>query len=247
MRFYIYFQIIIFILITRIHDSSRLKRFFIDYLDVNLYKHDIFSIITYRILEEDKVHHKLTNISEDYMDNYKLFDGREGLTTYAKLKEKNSNNFVAYKKSLKREYSKMSQLKKLDCFCEGKIFNAIESFDNAADNMKCSKKNFFKIIFKKYASRFIIFCFFICFGNIIPILNLYKYKKDRKMLSFSEYIGIENYYCETYQALLITIYIIIVLASIYMLIKIVKYDGIKAGKSKMKIKEYFSFIKKTYK
>ncbi|KMZ95218.1 hypothetical protein PVMG_05136 [Plasmodium vivax Mauritania I] len=113
-------------------------------------KHDIFSKITYRILE-DKVHHKLTKKNVNYRDNYKLFDGREGLTTYAKLKQKSSNNFVAYKKPLKREYSKMKGLKKLDCFCEERIFNAIESFDKTADNMKCSKQNFFRIIFKKYA------------------------------------------------------------------------------------------------
>ncbi|KNA02420.1 hypothetical protein PVNG_05041 [Plasmodium vivax North Korean] len=211
-------------------------------------KHDIYSKITYRILQENKVHNKLTNKNVNYRDNYKLFDGREGLTTYAKLKEKNSNNFVAYKKPLKRDYSKMKGLKKLDCFCEERIFNAIENFDKTADNMKCSKKNFFKIIYKKYTSNIIIFCFFICFGNIIPILNTIQYKmsKGGGYGSFWNYIGIRNYYCEIYQNLLIIIYIILILGSIYILIKIVKYDGIKAGKSKMKAKEYFSFIKKTY-
>ncbi|VVA00326.1 Plasmodium exported protein, unknown function [Plasmodium vivax] len=217
-------------------------------ISVKMNKHDTYSKITYRILQENKVHNKLTNKNVNYRDNYKLFDGREGLTTYAKLKEKNSNNFVAYKKPLKRDYSKMKGLKKLDCFCEERVFNAIESFDKTADNMKCSKKIFFKIILKKYAVNIICFCFFICFGNIIPIFNILKYKhKDKEEhISLLKYVGVQEYYYEIYHPLLVIIYIIIMLASIYILIKIVKYDGIKAGKIKMKAKEYFSFIKKTY-
>ncbi|KMZ77213.1 hypothetical protein PVIIG_05592 [Plasmodium vivax India VII] len=81
-------------------------------------------------------------------------------------------------KQLKNDYPKKKGLKKLDCYCEEKIFNGIEKFDKVTDNMNCSK--------------------------------------------------------------------VIISVIFYIIKKIIKYDAIKAGNSKMKYKEYISYMKEGY-
>ncbi|KMZ76818.1 hypothetical protein PVIIG_05694 [Plasmodium vivax India VII] len=220
---------------------------FIKIFDVERNNHNIFTKRRCRLLVYESVHDKLPNKKLEHSGNYKLFDGKEGLSPYAKLKEDYSNNYRTYMKVLKRKYPKKKGFKKLDCYCEEKIFNKIENFDKIADNMICSKRNFINIFLKKYSFHLISFFYIISIGSIIPILNLHKYeKKGETSKSIWEHHGISPYPFHTYSFIYLILLIIIIFALIYTLLKIVKYDGIKAGKNKMKPKEYISFIKETY-
>ncbi|KMZ89613.1 hypothetical protein PVMG_06070 [Plasmodium vivax Mauritania I] len=173
-------------------------------------------------------------------------------TTHTKLKQGTSNNLEAYKKELKRDYSKKNRLKKLDYYFEEKIFNGIEKFDKVADNMNCRKRNFFKIIFRKYFLCLIFFCCFVGLGIIIPTLNNINSgitnDENNKKYSILAYIasklGTECIWL--YHVLFFTLNLVIILVIIYTIKKIIKYDVIKAGKSKMKSKEYIRFMKVGY-
>ncbi|SCA83771.1 Protein of unknown function, putative [Plasmodium vivax] len=247
MNFPIPFYIVTFTLIEWASNSVGHVNSFIKIFDVKRYNHNIFAKRRCRLLVNESVHYELPNKKLDYSGNYKFFDGKEGLSPYAKLKDDYSDNYRTYMRVLKRKYPKKKGLKRFNCYCEEKIFNTIENFDKIADSMICSKRNFIKILFKKYPLCLISLCFFISFGSIIPILNATKYKhSDNNYKSFCDYMQISIYPFRIYSFLYLTLWIIIIFATIYTLIKIVKYDGIKDGKSKMKPKEYLSFIKETY-
>ncbi|VUZ93680.1 Plasmodium exported protein, unknown function [Plasmodium vivax] len=237
MKFLIPLYIVTFALIEWAYNSVGHVNSYISFFDVERNNHNIFAKRSCRLLVNESVHDKLSSKKLDYSDNYKLFDGNEGLTPYAKLKEDYSNNYRAYMKDLKRKYRKKNVFKKLDCYCEEKVFNAIKNFDKIADSMTCSKRNFFKILLKKYCLYLIFFCFFFSFGNIIPILSLKGYKKTSDTYeTFWEKKGISDYPFHIYLYFYLILWIIIIFAIIYTLLKIVKYDGIRAGKSKRKSK-----------
>ncbi|SCA60866.1 Plasmodium exported protein, unknown function [Plasmodium vivax] len=247
-NFLIPLYIVTFTLISWAYNSVGHVNLFIKFFDVERNNHNIFAERRCRLLVNENVHDKLPNKKLDHSDNYKLLDGKVGLTPYAKLKEDFSDNYRTYMRVLKRKYPKKKGLKKLDCYCEEKIFKEIENFDKISDSMICSKRNFIKILFKKYPLCLISFFFFISFGNIIPILNLYDYEETNpnKNVTIWQNMGIPAFPVRIYSFLYLILWIIIIFATIYTLIKIVKYDGIKDGKSKMKPKEYLSFIKETY-
>ncbi|KMZ96434.1 hypothetical protein PVNG_06142 [Plasmodium vivax North Korean] len=215
--------------------------------DVEGNNHNIFGERRCRLLVYESVHDKLPNKKLNHSGNYKLFDGKEGLTPYAKLKEDYSDNYRTYMRVLKRKYPKKKGLKKLDCYCEEKIFIAIENFDKISDSKICSKRNFINIFLKKYNLYLMSFFFFISFGSIIPILNNVECNVSAdKYESLWKNIGLSASPFLIYTFFFIISLIIIIFAIIYTLQKIVKYDGIIAGKNKMKAKEYISFIKETY-
>ncbi|KMZ88518.1 hypothetical protein PVBG_06004 [Plasmodium vivax Brazil I] len=224
------------------HQSSFIKVF-----DVERNNHNIFAKRRCRLLVYENVNNKLSSKKLDYSGNYKLFDKKEGLTPYAKLKEDYSDNYRTYMRVLKRKYHKKKGFKKFDCYCEKNIFNKIENFDKISDSMNCSTRNFIKILLKKYSLCLISFCFIIFFGSILPILFVTKFKdSDGKSKKFWEYLDIGEYPLRIYSYFYFILLIIIMFSIIYTLIKIVKYDGIKAGKSRMRPKEYLSFFKETY-
>ncbi|KMZ77144.1 hypothetical protein PVIIG_06181 [Plasmodium vivax India VII] len=247
MNFPIPFYIVTFTLIENDIFPFYYQNSFIKIFDVKRYNHNIFAKRRCRLLVNESVHYELPNKKLDYSGNYKFYDKKESLTPYAKLKEDYSDNYRTYMRVLKRKYPKKKGFKKLDCYCEEKIFNEIENFDKISDSMNCSKRNFIKILLKKYPLCLISLCFFISFGSIIPILCVIEYKKQSNPTKkFWEYMGIEEYPLRIYSYFYLILWIIIIFTVIYTLLKIIKYDGIKAGKSKMKPKEYLSFIKETY-
>ncbi|SCA59575.1 Plasmodium exported protein (PHIST), unknown function [Plasmodium vivax] len=247
MNFLIPLYIVTFTFIAWAYNSVWHVNSFIKVFDVKRNNHNIFAKRRCRLLVNENVHNKLPNKKLDYSGNYKLFVGKEGLSPYAKLKEDFSDNYRTYMKVLKRKYPKKKGFKKLNCYCEEKIFNTIENFDKISDSMNCSKRNFIKILLEKYPLFLISFFFFISFGNIIPILNLYQCKdSNNKDVIIWKCLNISPSPFRIYSLFHLISWIIIIFAIIYTLLKIVKYDGIKAGRNKMKPKEYLSLIKETY-
>ncbi|VUZ99903.1 Plasmodium exported protein, unknown function [Plasmodium vivax] len=247
MNFLIPFYIVTFTLLEWASNSVEHVNTFIKIFDIERNNHNVFTKRRCRLLVNENVHNKIPNTKLDYSGNYKSFVGKEYLTTYAKLKEDYSDNYRTYMRVLKRKYPKKKGLKKLDCYCEEKVFNTIENFDKITDSMICRKRNFMKVLIKKYGLYLISLFFFISFGSIIPILDLYPYEKKESMyVSIWVSKDIPTSPFLTYSVSYLILLIIIVFSIIYTLLKIVKYDAIKVGKNKMKPKEYLSFIKETY-
>ncbi|VUZ99791.1 Plasmodium exported protein, unknown function [Plasmodium vivax] len=154
--------------------------------------------------------------------------------TYAKLKQGRKDNLETYKKILNRNYSKKKGLKKLDCYCEEKIFKGIDKLDKLAQNMDRSKMKISRIIFKKY-------CISIIFSSLIPIfaITLHILGEIDTGINEDGKKNVLDYLKKLYPSI-VNIYIAFIFASgimmffvcIYTLIKIIKYEGIKTGKIK---------------
>ncbi|SCA83811.1 Protein of unknown function, putative, partial [Plasmodium vivax] len=156
--------------------------------------------------------------------------------TYAKLKQGHSDNLETYRKNLRRNLSKKNGLKRLDCYCEEKIFKGIDKLDNLAQNMDRSKTKITRIIFKKYCIRIIFSSLIPLFAITLPILNaidsdvgvtggklkILRYLNDKLISNF----------VNIYSALIFASGIMMFLVCLYSLIKIIKYEGIKQGKIK---------------
>ncbi|KMZ89383.1 hypothetical protein PVBG_05979 [Plasmodium vivax Brazil I] len=215
-------------------------------LDVKKNDHDITVNRTYRLLSKDALQNELTINNPYYKD--KLTGGKDNIGTYAKLKQGRSDNFETYKKNLRRNHSRKKGLKKLDCYCEEKIFKGIEKLDNLAQNMDRSKMKFTNIIFKKYCIRIIFSSLIAIFAITLPILNEIDSNVDGnngsklKILAYLSEKLIPNFE-NICTALIFASGIMMFFVCIYTLIKIIKYEGIKTGKNKMSIMDYFILYK----
>ncbi|KMZ95498.1 hypothetical protein PVMG_05805 [Plasmodium vivax Mauritania I] len=207
--------------------------------------HDIAVNRKYRLLSKDVLQNELTSNNQYYKDKYKLTGGKENIGTYAKIKQSRSDNLETYKKKLRRNHSKKKGLRKLDCYCEEKIFKGIDKLDNLAQNMDRSKMKITRIIFKKYCIRIIFSSLIPLLAIALPILknietgeetNNKKNVLDNLQKLIPNFVNI----CS---ALIFTSGIMMFFVCIYTLIKIIKYEGLKAGKNKMCIKDYFILYK----
>ncbi|KNA02262.1 hypothetical protein PVNG_04493 [Plasmodium vivax North Korean] len=198
--------------------------------------HDLAVNRTYRLLSKDALQNELTSNNPYYKDKYKLTGRKDNTGTYAKLKQGHSDNLETYRKNLRRNLSKKNGLKKLDCYCEEKIFKGIDKLDNLAQNMDRSKTKITRIIFKKYCIRIIFSSLIPLFAITLPILNaidsdvgvtggklkILRYLNDKLISNF----------VNIYSALIFASGIMMFLVCLYSLIKIIKYEGIKQGKIK---------------
>ncbi|VVA00369.1 Plasmodium exported protein, unknown function, partial [Plasmodium vivax] len=213
-------------------------------LDVKMNDHDIAVNRTYRLLSKDTLKNELTSKNQYYKDKYKLTGGKEKIDTYAKLKQGHYDSLETYRKNLRRNNSKKNGLKKLDCYCEEKIFKGIEKLDNLAQNMDRSKMKFTRIIFKKYCIRIIFSSLIPIFTIILPILCEIETTDGSTKKKVLDYLKtfIPNF-VNIYSALIFASGIMMFFVCIYTLIKIIKYEGLKEGKNKMCIKDYFILYK----
>ncbi|KMZ83277.1 hypothetical protein PVBG_05904 [Plasmodium vivax Brazil I] len=177
----------------------------------------------------------------------------DDLSKYSQLKKKGLNDLDLYKKLYNHRYSKKSVLGKFDCFCEKKVFHKIEDIEKIIDKMQNDKK----LLKKNYV-----------FGLIVPMLyNEYfnlifdcfsdcshsshnksggthhddeKYIKAKINESTWDIIEIVNF-----TFLCVSTFIVLSII-IYIFIKFIKYQRLKACRSKMSIKEYCKFCKSLF-
>ncbi|KMZ76588.1 hypothetical protein PVIIG_06443 [Plasmodium vivax India VII] len=93
--------------------------------------------------------------------------------TYAKLKERNSNNFEDYKKNMNSRLYKKKGLKKLDCYCENKIFNSMDKYDKIVESMNKKKGIINKILIKQFGLRIIFTFLFASSGIVFTTIKLH--------------------------------------------------------------------------
>ncbi|KNA02209.1 hypothetical protein PVNG_05532 [Plasmodium vivax North Korean] len=209
-------------------------------------------IRTLRSLAKYEHRNELKNIAYDD-ENHKYKKEKKNTGTYAKLKEHNSHNFEDYKKNMNSILNRKKGLKKLNCYCENKIFNSMDKLDKLVENMNSNKGIISKILFKKFGLRIIFTFLFATSGIIFTVLNNIEVKTSstgggsqtwEKLLLNK--LGINDDIVNMIYAFFIIIGIIIFLVCIYFLIKTIKYEGIKRGKRKMKCKEYFYLFKEPF-
>ncbi|KMZ76722.1 hypothetical protein PVIIG_05895 [Plasmodium vivax India VII] len=192
----------------------------------------------------------------------------KAISTYGSLKPEGLNYYDTYKKNYKKRYSKKKGLAKLDCYCEKKVFDKIDNILKLADKLQNDKKYFKKKIRNKYIIPFIVFGLLPLLGVILPILfwesnPLFKNYcfndcKETHGSSKSDITEIHNdkkrdlfpfdentfviFKVLNYIYLCVTL-IIAIMVPIYVLWKFIKYEGLKAGKSRMNFKEYYHLLK----
>ncbi|SCA81737.1 Plasmodium exported protein, unknown function, partial [Plasmodium vivax] len=209
-----------------------------------------------------------TSLREKISDRRSYTEKRnvsDNLKTYSHVKRNVSNNIDIYMKNYKRRYGKKKGLSKLDCYYENKVFRKINHICDIAEKMHNDKKRFKKIFLKKYGTVLIFLSIIPALGFIFPILfgdkdlggGILDYclenhtTEPNKCTCTSYYkwydhkttIQIIGYFSYLFFS---TFGVIVSLVFIYILIKVVKYERLKAGKGKIKGKDYYRFCKSLF-
>ncbi|KNA01760.1 hypothetical protein PVNG_05612 [Plasmodium vivax North Korean] len=219
-------------------------------------------LLAKHILQRELEH---TRLRENF-PNKRLYKNErtvsDDLFTYSRVKRKSLNNIDIYMKNYKDRYMKKKGISKLDCYYENKLFKKFCHICDIAEKMEKNKKSSKRFFFKKYGIVLIIFALIPALGFISPILfgigkypgiyglctELHFYKNTGahsengeagqcdKLWLYKEDVPIK---CISYIPSIFSFITIIIVVSVvfYMLIKIMKYEDIKAGKGKMGIKE----------
>ncbi|SCA82137.1 Plasmodium exported protein, unknown function, partial [Plasmodium vivax] len=234
----------------------------------NLYKHEIISHTRFhrslanqvpkKELDRSKVRDRIRG--NNSYNNVKCTS--DDLSKYAQLKKKGLNDLDLYKKLYNHRYSKRNVLGKFDCYCEKKLFDKYDRINDLAEKLQNDKKTFKKKVNKIFGIRLILFGLIPVLGLIIPLLKNEhfgiitwcfsdcknnehlklpvtgnEHKEEYSMLSINEetwkLISFVNF------IFLITTGVFILCMVLYILLKMIKYKKLKAGKDKMCLKEYY--------
>ncbi|KMZ96459.1 hypothetical protein PVNG_05444 [Plasmodium vivax North Korean] len=163
-------------------------------------------------------------------------------------------------KNYKKRYMRKKGLSKLDCYCENKVFSKFNNICDIGKKMKYDEKRSKSFFLKKYGINPFLFTILPAIGLIFPIIfgvsgkskglmdycldQAHKEGKPHNSCSKIGLIDYEDIINQVSYAPLIFSFImisIVILFIIYILIKIIKYEKLKAGKGKMNIKEYCRF------
>ncbi|KMZ82465.1 hypothetical protein PVIIG_06228 [Plasmodium vivax India VII] len=185
----------------------------------------------------------------------------EVISSYGQLNRVRLNDLDNYMKGYNKRYYKKKGLAKLDCYCEKKIFDKIDYINKLAEKMQNNKKSYKKKIYNKFVFKFILFAlspllgliFPILFGgdeNDKPIINWCKKSHNVQTCDLNPAVHATKEVGEAVKYmnyvifyLLLTIVIFVIT---YAFIKLIKYEKLKAGKGKMKAKEYYRFCKEFF-
>ncbi|CAI7724194.1 Plasmodium exported protein, unknown function [Plasmodium vivax] len=206
-----------------------------------------YRIVMNRLLSKTDLEFGLeqNNMNEDISRNYEsneLMNESDDRSIYRRLKRSSSNHMYSYRKNFKNTYTKKNGLERLDCYCEKKIFNNMDKIHKLAKNGNYDKKTFKNIIIKKYGYKIIFSSLFSLIGLIVPILVYGKVQ----VLPSGTSSDIQNLIPDLNYAFFIPYCTIFILTILYIFIKVVKYEKLKAGRGKMNRKEYICFCKEIF-
>ncbi|KMZ88700.1 hypothetical protein PVBG_05556 [Plasmodium vivax Brazil I] len=182
----------------------------------------------------------------------------DNISAYSHVKNIGSNYFDIYVKNYKNRYMKKKGISKLDCYYENKVFKKLCHFDDITANMKNDRKSLKNFLFKKYGLKIILFVLLPAIGFIYPTVfgisenypgivgkcndnnhNTGNHHTENGNCGY-RWLHINNVLIEKvghFNAIFSFIMsIIFLLISIYILVKIIKYEKITAGKYKMSVR-----------
>ncbi|KMZ96483.1 hypothetical protein PVNG_05836 [Plasmodium vivax North Korean] len=211
-----------------------------------LAKHDLGKELRYTGLREKLLDNNVDNRKKNVAEN---------VLKYSQIKGIESNHFDAYMKDYKRRYGEKKGLYKLDCYCENKLFSKIHHIDEIAGKFKNDIEGFKKYFLRKYGIGLMFFALIPALGLILPILFGVK-DWGSGVLSIcstnDHYSGTVPDDCSKLHPRIktddfnninlcneifsFTMFIIVFVTILYILIKFIKYEKLKTGKRKMKIK-----------
>ncbi|VUZ99531.1 Plasmodium exported protein, unknown function [Plasmodium vivax] len=222
---------------------------FINSLSKSLENGKVFNISldvrTHRSLAKSEQENELGNIrlkhkTSNNVDNHKLLyiNDNNNNNTYDKVKRGIPSHMEAYLRNYHSRYTKEKGIKKLDCYCEKKLFKSLHKISKLAEQKNISKSRIKRIIFTKYGLLLFIISLLPLLALAIPVdkwkvhsienceakQNAGSYKIDHGKCTDTL---IED---NSYRLVFISIStIIILLFIIYIFIKIMKYNRIKSG------------------
>ncbi|CAG9480905.1 unnamed protein product [Plasmodium vivax] len=203
-----------------------------------LTKHETLKKLEQAGLKEKKI--------SDYRKNKVSKDNGDDTSTYMHLKKGTSNPLDVYKMGFKNRYARKRGFAKLECYCENKLFNRIDELYKLADSMKNDKRPFRKALIKKYRIHVYFTIFTYILGALICISDLILAKRGEGTEDVIYTSGIK-YLIQTIGDILVYVFpTILLLLTIYISIKYLQYESIKAGRGKMNKKEYFKYCKEVF-
>ncbi|VUZ99462.1 Plasmodium exported protein, unknown function [Plasmodium vivax] len=259
---FVIFKIFAFIILIWIYETDKyacIFRNFIEQFNVNRTLNRNFNR-SLGVYEKNYKYHANGEIVSDNRKNKNITNNMNDKATYEYLKKGKLSELESYNKNYKKRYSKKKGLAKLECYCEKKIFDKICYIDNVTNKRKNQREPFLRKVLHKFAICFIIISLISIFGSIINILfggehgktlitwcdgttnsgcNPTKCKEDYKIMS-GNLIKQLDYWNQVISCIGISIFFIFI---IYIFIKIIKYEKIKAGIRKMNAKGFFLFLK----
>ncbi|KMZ83197.1 hypothetical protein PVBG_06033 [Plasmodium vivax Brazil I] len=203
-----------------------------------LAQHDLKKGIYDKKLEDNILNYRDNGILK--IDNYQS-------SVYKKLQKSCSNDLKIYKHQFKRKYARRKGLKRLDCYCEKKIFDMIEKIGEQPVGTSSNNIKLKKNIVKKWGIRFIVMCLIPLIGIILPILDEIDESREvstacKKKSILSE-SGIPESVYIIYGIFFIILTYLILFLIIYTMKKVVKYHRLEAGRGKLNFREYCHFCK----
>ncbi|VVA00295.1 Plasmodium exported protein, unknown function, partial [Plasmodium vivax] len=213
-----------------------------------------------RELERTRLREKLSD-RRPYTEKRNVSDN---ISVYSHVKRNESNNIDVYMKNYKRRYGKKKGLSKLDCYYENKVFRKFNHIRDIAEKVQYNEKRAKKFFLRKYGTVLIFLSLIPALGFVFPILfgvqeigkgaldyclnknhrggstctakyGWYDHKTKIEIIGYFSYIFFSFFG------------VIVSLVFIYIMIKVIKYERIKAGRGKMNRKEYIDFCKKLLK
>ncbi|EDL42583.1 variable surface protein Vir11, putative [Plasmodium vivax] len=197
-----------------------------------------------RELESLRLRDKLQN-RRPYTEKRNVYDN---LSAYSHLKSNESDYIDIYMKNYKKRYMRKKGLSNLNCYCENKVFSKFNNICDIGKKMKYDEKRSKKFFLKKYGIGLFIFALIPALGFIFRIL--FGINRDMPgvlgICPEAHYNSVKNF---EYANMIFSIIMvsIVILFFIYILIKVIKYEKIKAGKGKMNRRENIDFCKKVFK
>ncbi|KMZ76621.1 hypothetical protein PVIIG_05465 [Plasmodium vivax India VII] len=243
------------------------------YNPVNLFekkfRHDGILVMYFnRLLAKHELHKELKTprLRENSINtgiNKKMKNNTDDISTYGNIKKAILNDLDAYKKGYKSRQSKKKGFSKLECYCEKKVFDKIDYVYEIADNYRNNARFYKRKLFSKCIFPLYFFGLLPFLGLIMPLLfnesspiaklrgsdhdtGSCTKREEHKCDQLTEAIITKSTW-ETLvvlnKILLFALIIIVLIVNTYILIKFIKYEKLKAGKSKMSVKEYCRLCK----
>ncbi|KMZ94947.1 hypothetical protein PVMG_06118 [Plasmodium vivax Mauritania I] len=117
----------------------------------------------HRILTYTKLQKELKCEIAHGSEKNKLVKEQKKTSAHRKMKDDKSKYLEAYMNDYKNRYPKKKGLRKLDCYCENKIYERLAKIDKFAENVKNNRGILKKLSYKNYSVSLFLSC-------IIPLL-----------------------------------------------------------------------------